>query len=228
MKFLKLAILLLVAFSVTACGPQLITKKEAFPEMYQVKPVAILVLPPINQSTAADAKQYYETTIAQPLTMKGYYVFPLQVVDDLLNNEGVSSTDELLNVPPQTFKEQFGADSVMYILINKWDTSYYVLGGNVKVAISYILKSTETGETIWHYKDSLTVDTGGENRAGGIAGLVLQLAETAIKTAMTDYVPIAARVNNMALVSIPDGQYSPRHDKDMNDRTVFAAKVNPE
>ncbi|PNU18648.1 hypothetical protein C2E25_16590 [Geothermobacter hydrogeniphilus] len=217
-----------MALSVTACGPNLITKKDAFPKMYSEQPVAILVLPPINQSTAAEAKQYYETTIAQPLTMKGYYVFPLEVVDDLLENEGVYATEELLNIPPQTFKEQFGADAVMFILIDKWDTSYYVVGGSVKVAISYILKSTETGETLWQYKDSLKVDTTGQNRAGGIAGLVLQLAETAINTAMTDYVPIAGRVNNMALVSMPYGKYSALNGKDMNQRVVFEEKVKPQ
>lgn len=227
MRYLKWMVLAVLALSLTACGPKLLTKQEAFPQLYAEKPVSVLVLPPINQSTAADAKEYYQTTIAQPLALKGYYVYPIEVVADLLKNEGVYATEEMLNMPPQKFKEFFGADAVMFIVIDKWDTSYYVIGGNVTVGISYIMKSTTTGEVLWQYRDSLKVDTTGENRVGGIAGLVLQMAETAIKTAMTDYVPIAQRVNYMALVSMPDGKYLPTYGKDMQQRVVFESKARP-
>ena len=40
-----------------ACGPKLTTKKESFPNIYDEKPLSILVLPPINMTTAADAKR---------------------------------------------------------------------------------------------------------------------------------------------------------------------------
>ena len=46
-------------------GCAVITKGEAFPEMYNEKPVSILVLPPINESTAADAKALLKTASLQ-------------------------------------------------------------------------------------------------------------------------------------------------------------------
>jgi len=216
MKLFRLLLLAAAVVSLTACGPNLIAKQKAFPEMYEAKPVAILVLPPINQSTAADAKEFYNSTIAEPLTLNGYYVLPLEVVSAVLQAEGYPDSEMLLDAPPQKFKEHFGADAVMFIIINQWDTAYYVVGGNVTVSIAYIIKSTETGDTIWQYKDTLRVDTTGENRVGGIAGLVLQAVETAVKTATTDYVPIASRLNNTALHNIPAGKYHPAFDKDQN------------
>ncbi|HKK00798.1 MAG TPA: GNA1162 family protein [Desulfuromonadales bacterium] len=228
MKIFKLAALIAVAiFSLTACGPNMVTKKQAYGEMYKEKPVSLLVLPPINQSTAADAKEFYDTTIAEPLTLHGYYVFPIEVIDSIMRNEGYPDTEELVNVPPQKFKDLFGADAVMFIVIKKWDTSYYVIGGNVKVSISYIIKSTTTGDVLWRYHDTLKVDTTGQNRVGGIAGLVLQTVETAVKTAMTNYVPIARRLNFIALNAIPAGKYSPVYEKDMKQR-ISKSQTQPE
>lgn len=227
MKTFKIFLLIIVALSLSACAPKFVSKEEAYPGMYKETPTALLVLPPINQSTAAEAKEFYNTTIAQPLTLRGYYVYPIEVVTEMLEYEGIYSTESLLNFPPEKFKEYFNADAALFIVINKWDTSYYVIGGNVQVEIAYILKSTETGETIWRYRDSIKVDTAGDNHGGGIAGLVLQVVETAVKTAMTDYVPIAQRVNNMALNTIPVGAYHPAYGKDMQARVVPEKQVKP-
>jgi len=111
----------------TACGQTHMTKYEAFPRMYAERPLAILVLPPINETTAADAKEYYSTTIAEPLSFSGYYVFPIEVISEIMKNEGLYDTEALLNLPPNKFKEYFGADAVMYIWIKKWSTSYILL-----------------------------------------------------------------------------------------------------
>lgn len=216
MKSLNIIFLFFVVVMLSACGPAMVTKQQAFPNMYNEKPVSILVFSPINQSTAADAKDYYNTTIAEPLSMSGYYVFPIEVVNEIMKSEGYSDTEMILDVPPQKFREHFGADAVMIITIKEWNTSYYVIGGNVTVSIDYIIKSTKTGETLWTYSDTLKVNTTGQNRAGGVAGLVLQVVETAVKTAVTDYVPIALRLNYMSLSGIPAGNYSPYHGKDMN------------
>jgi hypothetical protein len=91
-----------------------ITKQEFAPKMYTEHPISILVLPPLNKTTAVDAKEYYVTTVAPPLTNSGYYVFPMEVVYDILQQEGLSETETMLNVPVQKFKEFLGADAVLY------------------------------------------------------------------------------------------------------------------
>ena len=103
-----------------------VTKEEFAPDMYTEHPVSILVLPPINKTTAADAKEYYATTVAEPLTNSGYYVFPMEVVYDILQQEGLFDTETMLNIPVQKFKEYFDADAVLYVTLLEWDTQYFI------------------------------------------------------------------------------------------------------
>lgn len=206
----------MVLFLLSACGQQ-ITKREAFPNMYQETPVSILVLPTVNQTTAADAKEYYSTTIAEPLSYSGYYVFPIEVTAEILKAEGIYDTELLLSVPPQKFKEYFGADAVLYVTLKKWDTNYFVIGGNVVVGVDFLLRSTRTGEDLWKYDGELVVDTTGDSGgAVGIAGLVVKLAATALKTAGTDYLPVAKRANTITMLSMPYGKYNPNYGQDGN------------
>jgi len=226
MKNIKLIYLLcLVLFLSTACAPKYLTKSEAFPQMYEYHPISILVLPPINETTAADAKEYYSTTIAEPLTLSGYYIYPIEVTSDILKAEGIYDTELLIDVPPQKFREFFDADAVLYIRILKWDTSYYVLAGNVTVGADFTLKSTDTGEELWHYDGSIVVDTSGGDTGGGLGGLIAKVIVTAISTAATDYVPIAKRVNYTVLTSMPYGKYNPQYNKDRDAKVVLEKKV---
>jgi hypothetical protein len=228
MKAFKLASLVLCVLLLTSCAPKLISKGDAYPDCYKEVPQSILVLPPINESTAADAKDFYSTTIMDPLAFAGYYVFPIEVVTEILKKEGLADTEMLMNAPPQKFKEYFGADAVLYVKILKWDTVYFVLGGNVTVAIDSELKSTTTGKTLWKYDGSLTVDTTAQDRnVPGIAGLILKLIETAAKTAAQDYVPIARTVNYMVLGSMPFGKYHKQHGQDKGFEVVMEEKVKP-
>ena len=230
MKAFKLASLVLCVLLLTNCAPKakLISKGDAYPDCYKEVPQSILVLPPINESTAADAKDYYSTTIMDPLAFAGYYVFPIEVVTEILKKDGLADTEMLMNAPPQKFKEYFGADAVLYVKILKWDTVYIVLAGNVTVAINCELKSTTTGKTLWRYNGSLTVDTTGQSHSQqGIAGLIATLIETAVKTAAQDYVPIARRVNYLVLRTMPFGKYHKQHGQDQGFQVVIESKVNP-
>lgn len=199
----------------SACAPRYVTKNDAFPEMYKERPLSILVLPPINMTTAADAKEYYATTIAEPLSYAGYYVYPIEVTTDILKNEGLDDTEALLSVPLEKFRQFFGADAVLYVKLLKWNTSYFVIGGNVTVAVDCVLKSTKTSRELWKYSGSITIDTSGDSGGtGGLAALLVKVVVTAIKTATTDYVPIAKRVNVITISSMPYGKYNPNFDKD--------------
>jgi hypothetical protein len=77
--------LAMMAISLTGCATSIISKEDAFPKMYQAKPIAILVVPAINNSTAAEAPDYYSTTIAEPFTRMGYYVLPIEVTNSAID-----------------------------------------------------------------------------------------------------------------------------------------------
>lgn len=225
MKKIKLiSLFLLLVVLLSACGPEHISKKDAFPNMYEERPLSILVLPPINMTTAADAKEYYATTIAEPLSFAGYYIYPIEVTTDILKNEGLYDTEILEGLPPEKFKQFFGADAVMYIKILRWNTSYYVIGGNVTVAVDCLLKSTTTGRDLWKYDGTIVVDTTGGSGGGGLAGLIVKVVATAVQTATTDYVPIAKRANIITISSMPYGKYHPNFDKDRDAQIILKKK----
>lgn len=216
-----LALLCLTLLATTGCAPKLMTKSEAFPDMYSKRPLTILVLPALNNTTAADATELFNTTLTEAIGSMGYYSYPSMMIAEVLKQEGISSTEMLANVPPQKFRQFFGADAVMYITINKWDTSYYVIGGNVTVGMTYVLKSTDSGDILWKYKHEAVVDTTGSNRGGGIVGLAVMLVETAVKTATQDYVPVAKIVNGRSLTTMPVGKYNPFYNQDQSWQVVL-------
>ena len=196
-----------------------ITKEEFSPKMYTEQPLSIVVLPPINNSTAADAKEYYMTTVAEPLTNRGYYIYPIEIVNDLLQQEGLYDTETIRDAPLEKFKEYFGADAVLFMTIEEWDTQYLILYGSVTLKAKCELKSTSSGETIWFYDDRISVNTSGSSGGGGgWVGLLTQAVTTAVSTATTDYVPIARDINKNIFLALPDGKYNPRFGKDQKDK----------
>ncbi len=110
---------MVTALLLTACMPPKTTKIEEFPAMYEEQPVTLIILPPINESTAADAKEYYSTTIQEPLAYSGYYTLPYPITSDILKMEGIYDTELLANLPLIKFKEYFGADAVLFTTIKK-------------------------------------------------------------------------------------------------------------
>jgi len=224
----KLAILLSLLVIISSCVPsKLGTKESLYPEVYKKNPLTILVLPAINKTTAADAKELFTATTAECLSYTGYYIYPTELVNDILKQESGWNT-ETLDVNTLTkLKDYFGADAVLLVTINKWNTSYYVVGGNVKVELEYKLVSTLDGAVIWTQKISETIDTSQKSGGSGIAGMVLDLAMTAVKTASTQYVPIAVGLNNKAFKLLPFGKYHLRYRKDQTDEILNNYTVMP-
>lgn len=211
--FLGASVLLFAGCAGASSG--LVTKGEAFPKMYEEDPRSILVLPPMNESTAAEAKDYYMTTIEMPLAQTGYYVFPMQLVAEVMKQEGVYDTELLYNTPAEKFYDYFGADAVMYTRIKKWDVSYAVVASSLTVTISSEIVSTKTNEKIWSYDGSVTVDLSGNSGGGsGLGALLAQAISTAINTAAADYVEYARTANARLFFALPAGPYHPAHGMD--------------
>ncbi|WP_115717788.1 GNA1162 family protein [Gallaecimonas mangrovi] len=197
--------------------PKYTSKQEAFPELYKEHPLSVLVVPAVNRSTAADAPELYSTTIAQPLAEAGYYVMPLPLTNLVLQGEGVTDGAQLANIDARKFNQLMGADAVLFVTINQWDTNYYVTGGNVTVGAAFRLVSTTTGEDLWNYNNVVVYDTSGGSNAGGLLGAIIA---TALSTAMTDYVPVARMVNGTVIKTLPVGRYNARFGKDGADKFV--------
>ena len=93
---------------------QMGTKQGEYPAMYtDQKPISMIVVPAINESTAANAGDLLNVTITQPLTNHGYYVLPVPIVADIFRREGILEGTQVKGLPARVFKENFGADSVL-------------------------------------------------------------------------------------------------------------------
>lgn len=215
---IKVSILLAVVQLAGCVTPTYLTKSDAYPKLYQQQTDSILVVPSVNRSTAADAPELYSTTIAQPLAEAGYYVMSVPMVEMMLAMEGVVDGEQLKGVDSAKFKTMFGADSVLFVTINQWDTNYYVTGGNVTVGADFELVSTMTNDTLWSYRNIVVINTSGNS-----GNLIADIISTAISTAITDYVPIARQVNYSVVTTLPVGKYHAKHRLDGNDQVVNAA-----
>lgn len=219
--YLTLTILIL---TFTGCGPAYITKGAAFPKMYEQQPKSLLILPPMNESTDAEAKDYYMTTTEMPFALMGYYTFPTEMVSDIMKQEGIYDTETLYNMPLNKFYEYFGADAVLFTKIKKWDVSYMVVASNLTVSIEAKIVSTKTSEELWKYTGTVVVDLSGHNGGGGIAGLIVQAIETAVNTASADYVKYARQANGRIIYTLPVGPYNKYYMKDQSVQIIDQAQ----
>ena len=213
-KYVLIPALALVYF--TGCGPKMVTKGEEFPGMYNEKPRSLLIMPPMNDSTAADAKDYYATTIEMPLAFHGFYVFPYELTADVLKQQGIYDTELLYNMPLGKFNEYFGADAVLFTKIKKWDTSYMVLASHLTVSIDAEIKSTKSSQVLWKYNGTVVVDLSGGNSGSGLAGLIAKAVVAAVSTAAADYTTYAKQANGRFVGSMPYGYYHPGYLKDQD------------
>jgi hypothetical protein len=214
MKLINIFVFICISF--TGCAPKTTTKIEEFPLMYEEDPACILIFPPVNESTAADAKEYYSTTIQEPFGYCGYYTLPFVITSDIMKQEGIYDTELLSNIPLNKFKEYFGADAVLFTKIKRWDLSYMVLASSLTVCVECQLKSTTTDRILWKYNGTIVVDLSGGNSGGGIAGLIAKAIVCAINSAASDYVTYARQANYRALSTIPAGKYHMSHNKDQD------------
>jgi len=213
MKKITLLILTTLLLMLSGCAT-FNSKSDTFPLMYEQKPLTILTLPPINLSTAPEAKEYFMTTLSEAVSETGYYFLPLEVTTPFLKAEGLYDTEIITDEVLPQFKDYFNADAVLITKILEWDKSYYVIGGNVTVSLDFALKSTATGKDLWNYKGKIVYSTTGDSGNG----LLIALLETAVKTAAQDYVPIAKGINQKVFQTVPFGKYHPRNNKDQADQ----------
>jgi hypothetical protein len=143
-------------------------------------PRSILVLPPLNESVDVNASYVWLSTITMPVAERGYYVFPVAVVDAFMKDNGLPGPDEMHSVSPQKLREVFGADAVLYVVIEDWGQKYAVLSSNTVVRARARLVDTATGTEIWQGRADFTEGSGGGG-GGGVEGILAMVISAAIE-----------------------------------------------
>jgi hypothetical protein len=220
-----ISLLLLITLLYSGCAKH-VSKIQEFPKMYDQKPRSILILPPMNESTDAEAKDYYMTTVEMPFASMGYYTFPVEMVSDIMKQEGVYDTELLYELPLDKFDEYFGADAVLFTHIKKWDVSYIVISSSLTVSIDANIISTKTGEELWKYTGTVVVDLTASAKTGdALVDLVISAVATAINTATADYVKHAHTANVRLISSLPVGPYHQAYLKDQSVKIIDQTPV---
>ena len=69
------------------------------------------------------APDYFLSTVPIPLAERGYYVFPVNLVKRVLEDDGLSDAVLVHSADPKRLAALFGADAVLYVTIERWDAS---------------------------------------------------------------------------------------------------------
>ena len=206
----KFFLLLLTAVVLVSCS-SVKTMGEQYPAMYEEKPTTIAIMPPINQTTHAEAKDYFYTTMYLPLCEKGYYVYSPYLTMEMFQQESAYDAENFLEADLSVFRNVLGADAAMFTIIKDWKRNN--IGGKLTVDVEYILRSTKTGQTLYTREGNIKVDTSVNDGSGGFGALVGMIA-TAINTVTTDKVIAGRKCNAFVLSDLPSGKYSELYEKD--------------
>ncbi|MBQ0051637.1 MAG: DUF799 family lipoprotein [Treponema sp.] len=207
--FATLAVLF-ASFMFASC---LTTKKaDTFAGLYSEKPEVFLIMPPVNNSTNVEAKDYFYTTMNVPLAEAGYYVLPSAAVYATLQRESAYDAERFVEGDLKKFRQMFGADVAVFTVINSWEKA--LIGSAIVIEIEYIFRSTKSNETIFKRNATITCDTStglqGESFFGSLVVGILD----AVKTAVSEYIDVAIKCNEGALSDLPAGKYSPKYGTD--------------
>jgi hypothetical protein len=178
-------------------------------------PRSILVLPPLNDSTDVRGTYGYLSTVTWPLAEMGYYVFPVEVVDEFLKENGLPTAGEMHQVPAAKFGEIFGADAVLYATLEQYGSKYQVINSATEVKVKAQLVDTRTGLVLWEGQALAQQNSGG---SGNIIGDLIVAAITQAVNSSTDVAHNVSRMANYSLFYTKDhgllyGPYSPEYGK---------------
>jgi len=200
-NLLKALTALALSMLMTGCVTQQPYDYSAFKES---SPASILVLPPINKSPDVKASYSVYSHITLPLSEAGYYVLPVAVVDETFKQNGLMNADEIREVSPQKLHEIFAADTVLYIDITEYGSSYMIISSEVAVAATATLVYLRSGKELWKGVARASTAEQQQNSGGGLAGiLITALVNQVVNTLSDRGHEIAGIASNRLLSSNP-------------------------
>lgn len=200
-KNISLCVLFGITLLITGCATPTPYNYDA---LIAAKPRSIVVIPPKNNTVDVNAPYVYLSTITRPLAEKGYYVFPVAVIDHFMKENGLPTPEEMNQVPLDKIYENIGADAVLYVEINEWGQKYRVISSDTVVSVSMKLVDARTGTLLWNASAHATTNNNSSNN--GLAGMLINAVVNQIASSISDHTPeIARTANNIAINSPSSG-----------------------
>ncbi len=220
MKRIPLSLLLLTFLAFSGCAHRAdLNKQEKF---LAASPRSILIVPVVNNSVDITAADYLLSTLTIPLAERGYYVFPINAVKRVLEDDGLADSALVHSAPTSKLANLFGADVVLYVVVEQWDAKYMFLTTTTTVALYYQIRDGKTDDVLWENRVKMVYQPDPGVNSGSVAGLVASLIVKAVVAAIEkgspNYMPLAHQANANALLrypgtGIPLGPYAPVEQK---------------
>lgn len=202
---------ILISFLLVLAGCQSVAPYD-YSALKASKPKSILVIPPNNSSIEVNAPYIFLSTISRPLAEKGYYVFPVAVIDHFLKENGLPTPAEMNTIPLDKIQEHIGADAVLYTTVEKWGQKFELISSRAVVKSNLRLVDARTGDLLWSSVAYAEYQPN-NNTGGGLLGAVISAAiEQVVASTIVDHTPNLSRQANSAAINRPsrgllDGPY---------------------
>ena len=200
-----------------------LTRGEVYAKLYEEKPVSILVMPPINNTSNVEAKDLLYTSVSRNIAEAGYYVISPLIAMDVLRNESAYDAEYFMNSSLGKFKEYFGVDAVVFAIIENWAKEGWI----IHTKVNYMMKSTTTNEILFERSCDLHLDLMKNSGTGGLLGVLVDAIATAVDVAMTEHIEAVRYANHYVFDDLPYGKYSPLYmlDKEVQAKDKHVKKA---
>lgn len=208
-NYLRRSAVLLLMVNLFACTA---VQPYEYAALQAASPRSILIMPPMNNSTEVLAGPLYMSTLSEPLGERGYYVFPVAVVERYFRENGLPGPAEMNTVTLEKLGEQFNADAVLYAMIHDWGQKYRLLSSVSVVKVDLKLVDIKTGTLLWEtnvFHERGSGDGGGGPLGAVIGALVTQL----LAEAMDPMYGVSSGANTISLLGLLSGPYYPTEQK---------------
>ncbi len=211
-RWTQVGLIVLVAALVSACASA--PPAKDYSRFREAGPRSILVVPVVNNTNEVEAASLMLSTLPVPLAERGYYVFPVNMVKLMMEEDGLADAALVHAADATRVAELFAADAVLFVEIDDWEANYQVISSNVSVKLKYTLKEAGRGDVVWETVANAVVDR--SSGSGNIfVDLIAAAVVAAIDNARADYTDVAIMANRMAFMpdgtGLPYGPYNPGH-----------------
>ncbi len=205
----------------TGCAYQVPRDYTNFKES---KPRSILVLMPTSSVTNIEADENVLGATVLPLSLAGYYVFPVTMVYDTFKENGLTEAADIQAVPLEKLNEVFNPDAVLYLSVNYYNADYTVLSSSFRVQVTGKLVDAKNGKLLW----SMTMNSKSNGSSGGnLLAQVISALVTKIVNELADVGYDAAGMNAQLMYDpllqaygnytpILYGPYHPKYQEQFN------------
>jgi|SaaInl8_200m_RNA_FD_contig_111_134326_length_9451_multi_4_in_0_out_0_2 hypothetical protein len=196
----------------TGCGGQPVPYD--YSNLIACNPTSILVVPPRNKSMEVNAPYVFLSTITKPLVEKGYYVFPVSVIDTFFKENGMQTTYDMNSIPLDKIYEILKPDAVLYADIEEWGQEYQVISSKGIVKYSFRLLDGKTGALLWNGKTE-AIEQSGDGGLGIAGALVSAIVDQILSSVHDPTVGLSRSAHESAINHSTQGLLSGPYKKEL-------------